>query len=81
MSNLEDRGPLDLTYQIEEKDTKIKNLQGLNDIHRENNGALRVYNTKLEKENKELKEDNLRLAKEVDRLNEYVQVMELEKRK
>ena len=81
MSSLDDRGPLDLTYQIEDKDIKIKNLQGLNDIHRENNGALRVYNTKLEKENKELKDDNLRLAKEVDRLNEYVQVMELEKRK
>ena len=81
MSSLDDRGPLDLTYQIEDKDIKIKNLQGLNDIHRENNGALRVYNTKLEKENKELKEDNLRLAKEIDRLNEYVQVMELEKRK
>ena len=81
MSSLDDRGPLDLTYQIEEKDIKIKNLQGLNDIHRENNGALRVYNTKIEKENKELKEDNLRLAKEVDRLNEYVQILELEKRK
>jgi len=81
MTSEDDRGPLDLTYQIEDKDIKIKNLQGLNDIHRENNGALRVYNTKLERENKELKEDNLRLAKEVDRLNEYVQVMELEKRK
>ena len=81
MSSLDDRGPLDLTYQIEDKDIKIKNLQGLNDIHRENNGALRVYNTKLERENKELKEDNLRLAKEVDRLNEYVQILELEKRK
>ena len=81
MTSEDDRGPLDLTYQIEDKDIKIKNLQGLNDIHRENNGALRVYNTKLERENRELKEDNLRLAKEVDRLNEYVQVMELEKRK
>jgi len=29
---------------------------------------------------KELKKDNLLLAKEVDRLNEYVQVMELESR-
>ena len=81
MSNLEDRGPLDLTYQIEEKDIKIKNLQGLNDIHRENNGALRVENTKLEREVRKLKDDNLTLAKEIDRLNEYVQVMELEKRK
>tara|TARA_X000001036_G_scaffold335514_1_gene314414 strand:- start:122 stop:361 length:240 start_codon:yes stop_codon:yes gene_type:complete len=78
---IDDRGPLDLTYQIEEKDTKIKNLQGLNDIHRENNGALRVENTRLEREVKKLKDDNLTLAKEIDRLNEYVQVMELEKRK
>jgi hypothetical protein len=78
---IDDRGPLDLTYQIEEKDKKIKNLQGLNDIHRENNGDLRVENKKLERANIELKNDNLRLAKEIDRLNEYVQVMELEKRK
>ena len=81
MSDLDDRGPLDLTYQIEQKDNKIKNLEGLNDIHRENNGALRVENKKLERANIELKNDNLRLAKEIDRLNEYVQVMELEKRK
>ena len=40
---IDDRGPLDLTYQIEEKD--------------------------------------LRLAKEIDRLNEYVQEMELQQRK
>ena len=81
MSDLDDRGPLDLTYQIEEKDKKIKNLQGLNDIHRENNGDLRVENKKLERANIELKNDNLRLAKEIDRLNEYVQEMELEQRK
>jgi hypothetical protein len=81
MSDLDDRGPLDLTYQIEQKDNKIINLEGLNDIHRENNGALRVENKKLERANIELKNDNLRLAKEIDRLNEYVQVMELEKRK
>ena len=81
MSNLDDRGPLDLTYQIEQKDNKIKNLEGLNDIHRENNGALRVENKKLERANIELKNDNLRLAKEIDRLNEYVQEMELEQRK
>ena len=81
MSDLDDRGPLDLTYQIEQKDNKIINLEGLNDIHRENNGALRVENKKLEKANIELKNDNLRLAKEIDRLNEYVQEMELEQRK
>ena len=32
----------------------------------------------LERQIKELKRDNLFLAKEIDRLNEYVQVMELE---
>jgi hypothetical protein len=78
---IDDRGPLDLTYQIEQKDNKIINLEGLNDIHRENNGALRVENKKLERANIELKNDNLRLAKEIDRLNEYVQEMELQERK
>ena len=81
MSDLDDRGPLDLTYQIEQKDNKIINLEGLNDIHRENNGDLRVENKKLERANIELKNDNLRLAKEIDRLNEYVQEMELQERK
>ena len=32
----------------------------------------------LERQIEELKRDNLLLAKEIDRLNEYVQVMELE---
>ena len=32
----------------------------------------------LEKQIEELRKDNLYLAKEIDRLNEYVQVMELE---
>ena len=32
----------------------------------------------LKKQIEELKRDNLLLAKEVDRLNEYVQIMELE---
>ena len=29
---------------------------------------------------KELKKDNLLLAKEIDRLNEYVQILEMEKK-
>mgnify|MGYP003626444483 CR=1 FL=1 len=32
----------------------------------------------LEKQIEELKKDNLYLAKEIDRLNEYIQEMELE---
>ena len=32
----------------------------------------------LERQIEELKRDNLLLAKEVDRLNEYVQIMELD---
>ena len=35
----------------------------------------------LETSVEELKTDNLRLAKEVDRLNEYVQIIELERKK
>jgi len=35
----------------------------------------------LEQELKQTKHDNLMLAKEVDRLNEYVQIMELERNK
>jgi len=46
----DDRGPLDLEKQIDDKDCEIKKL----------------------------KKDNLYLAKEIDRLNEYVQIMELE---
>ena len=33
----------------------------------------------LERQIEELKKDNLLLEKEIDRLNEYVQIMELEK--
>jgi len=33
----------------------------------------------LEKQLKQTKHDNLLLAKEIDRLNEYVQIMELER--
>ena len=45
----DDRGPLDLEKQIDDKDYEIK----------------------------ELKKDNLYQAKEIDRLNEYVQEMEM----
>ena len=56
------RGPLDLQLKIENLQKKvkelkrsIKNLSGLEEIHRKNNGDLRVYITKLEKEIHKLK--------------------------
>ena len=44
----DDRGSLDLTRQIEELNIKIKNLDGLEKIHRETNGDLRVHILKLD---------------------------------
>mgnify|MGYP003122612144 CR=1 FL=1 len=38
--------------------TRIKNLEGLEKIHKKNNGDLRVHITKLEKEIYQLKKDN-----------------------
>jgi len=37
---------------------KIKNLEGLEEIHQKNNGDLRLHITKLEKEIEQLKKDN-----------------------
>jgi len=53
----DDRGSLDLTKQIDELIIKIKNLDGLEKIHRETNGDLRLYIVKLEKEIYQLKRD------------------------
>jgi cell division protein FtsB len=36
---------------------KVKNLEGLEEIHRKNNGDLRIHITKLEKEIFQLKKD------------------------
>ena len=53
----DDRGSLDLTKQIDELIIKIKNLDGLEKIHRETNGDLRLHIVKLEKEIYQLKRD------------------------
>ena len=53
----DDRGSLDLTRQIEELNKKVKNLDGLEKIHRETNGDLRIHILKLDKEIYELKKD------------------------
>ena len=54
----DDRGTLDLTRQIDELNKKIKNLDGLEKIHKETNGDLRVHIIKLDNEIYKLKKDN-----------------------
>ena len=54
---LDDRGSLDLTKQIDELNIKVKNLDGLEKIHRETNGDLRIHILKLDKEIYQLKKD------------------------
>ena len=53
----DDRGSLDLTLVIENLNKKIKNLSGLEKIHRETNGDLRIHILKLDKEIYQLKKD------------------------
>ena len=59
----DDRGSLDLTLVIENLNKKIKNLSGLEKIHRETNGDLRVHILKLDKEIYQLKK-NMAFQKE-----------------
>tara|TARA_R100001369_G_scaffold89614_1_gene127441 strand:- start:87 stop:266 length:180 start_codon:yes stop_codon:yes gene_type:complete len=58
---------------IKEDLTRITNLKGPNDLEK--------INEELETRVKHLKQDNLTQAKEIDRLNEYVQILEMEKKK
>ena len=60
------RGPADLEERIEQLETQKEILQS----------ACRKAGTRI----KELEKHNLTQAKEIDRLNEYVQVLEMEKR-
>ena len=53
----DDRGSLDLTLVIENLNQKIKNLSGLEKIHKETNGDLRIHILKLDKEIYQLKKD------------------------
>ena len=43
--------------KIKDLKIKVKNLEGLEEIHRKNNGDLRIHITKLEKEIYQLKKD------------------------
>ena len=54
---LDDRGSLDLTRQLDELNKKVKNLEGLEKIHKETNGDLRIHILKLDKEIYQLKKD------------------------
>ena len=60
------RGPADLEERIEQLEKQKETLQS----------ACRKAGTRI----KELEKHNLTQAKEIDRLNEYVQVLEMEKR-
>ena len=54
---LDDRGSLDLTLMIDNLNIKVKNLSGLEKIHKETNGDLRLHIFKQEKEIYQLKKD------------------------
>ena len=53
----DDRGSLDLNRQIDDLNRKVKNLDGLENQHREINGELRVHIIKLDREIYQLKKD------------------------
>jgi len=64
----DDRGSLDLTKQIDELNIKIKNLDGLEKIHKETNGDLRLHILKLDREIYQLKKD-MAIEKENHQVN------------
>ena len=67
----DDRGELDLTKQIEDKDELIKELrQRINELLAINKSHLQLMGKQIQ-ENEELKKDNKALAKQID---DYFQV-------
>jgi len=64
----DDRGSLDLTKQIDELNKKVKNLDGLEKIHKKTNGDLRLHILKLDREIYELKK-NMAIEKENNQIN------------
>ena len=62
----DDRGELDLTKQIEDKDELIKTLrQRINELLAINKSHQQLLGRQIQ-ENEELKKDNKRLAKQID---------------
>lgn len=72
----DDRGSLDLTRQIDELNKKVKNLDGLEKIHRQTNGDLRIHILKLDKKIYELKKIWL-LKKKIIKLKLWKKIMKL----
>jgi len=68
LSIQDDRGSLDLSRQIDELNNKVKNLEGLEKIHKETNGDLRLHILKLDKEIYQLKKD-MAIEKENHQMN------------
>ena len=63
----DDRGSLDLTRQIDNLNIKVKNLDGLEKLHKETNGDLRVHIIKLDREIYKLKKD-MAFQKEISQI-------------
>ena len=61
----EDRGPLDLTRQLEELQARVKELDNSLSIALEINESHQRYNAKLQVRLTEVEEDNKKLALEV----------------
>ena len=64
--NKEDRGPLDLTKQIEDSMERIKELENSLSIALEINENHQRYNGKLQTRVTDLEEDNKKLSKQIN---------------
>ena len=64
----EDRGPLDLTRQLEELQARVKELDNSLSIALEINESHQRYNAKLQVRLTEVEEDNKKLALEIEDL-------------
>ena len=71
LSIQDDRGSLDLSRQIDELNNKVKNLEGLEKIHKETNGDLRIHILKLDREIYQLKKDMA-----IEKENHQINIME-----
>ena len=66
MKEKEDRGPLDLTRQVEELQDRVKELDNSLSIALEINEKHQRYNGKLQTRVTDLEEDNKKLSKQIN---------------